>query len=425
MLKSKISRHNRQSRRFFMKNDLYNEMKIRKIDWLILSGNRSYTPDIIYILGDAALAHPIILIEKNNEPIIIYEPMEKEEALKTGGRIYSREEILPRSKAMEFNCDKDRQTAFYANLFEKFSIKGNILFCGNDEINNSFILHEIVSSFNEINMVSYEHRNIFHQIRQIKEKHEIDHIRDVSKKTVKIFSGIDNFLSKGVFSGENIKDETGKNITLGDIRRLVLKIMAEENLTFEQVPIIAMGKDGSSPHCRGNDQQELIQGQSIVMDISPKNLLSGYFSDMTRTICVGQPCEHLQETYDTVKKAYELSLKYIRQGIKLCEPDMEVSSFFRAKGHKVVMDSPGIIEGYTHSLGHGIGLNLHELPRVSAYNIDDSQIFQPNMVFTIEPGLYYESKNLGVRLEDTFCLNSNGELENLTQYPMNLQIGTH
>lgn len=408
-----------------MKSCLQGEMEKRNIDWIILSGDRSYTPDIVYMLGNAGLCHPIILIKKGDEPIIIYEPMEKEEALKIGAKIYSREEFLPRSQALLLANDKDRQTTFYSNLFNKFSVNGNVLFCGNDEISNTFILHEIVSSFNFINISSYEHKNIFHQIRQTKEKYEIEHIRDASKKTVKIFTEIDKFLYRGVLSGDSIKDESGEKIKLGDIRNLVMKIIAEENLTPDQIPIIAMGKDGSSPHCRGNDSQEIIQGQPIVMDISPKSSITGYFSDMTRTICIGKPSDQLQEIYDTVKEAYDISLKSVNLGEKLCNPDIAASEFFKSKGHPVVMDAPGITEGYTHSLGHGVGLNIHELPRVSAYNREDSQIFKPNMTFTIEPGLYYESKSIGVRLEDTFCINENGELENLTEYKMILQVSTN
>jgi len=405
-----------------MKTCLQKEMKIRNIDWIILSGSRASTSDIVYMLPNAGLVHPVILIKQAAEPIVIYEPMEKEEALKTGLDIYSKEDILPRAKSLALSSEKERLEIFYSNLFEKFKVKGNVLFCGNDEINNSFILHELVSSMPYINLVSDENKNIFHVARQTKENYELDILRDISFKTVKIFSEIETFLRKGILSGDHIKNETGENIKIGDIRKLVLKIMAAENLIPEQIPIIAMGKDGSSPHCRGNDSEDIITGLPIVIDISPKSVLNGYFSDMTRTVCVGKPSAQIREIYETVKSAYELSLKYITEGVRLCEPDIAVSEYFKSKNHKVVMDSPGITEGYVHSLGHGIGLDVHELPRISVYNRDDSQVFKKFMAFTIEPGLYYEDKNLGIRLENTFCINEKGELENLTEFPMNLEI---
>ncbi len=406
-----------------MKSCLQREMDARNLDWIILSGDTVSTPDIRYILGKSNLIRPTILIRKKSEPVVVYEPMEREEAVKSGMDVFSREDILPRSKILALPGEKDRQISFFSALLDRFSVSGNVLFSGNDEILNSFAIHEfLISHRKDITIAAYENKSLFQTVRQTKEDYELDLLRDVSVRTMKIFGEIFSFLRKSRLVNGVLKNDSGASVLLGDIRKLVLRVMAAESLTPEQIPIIAMGKDGSSPHCRGTDSMEIKQGMPIVMDISPKCSVSGYFSDVTRTVCVGKAPDQLCDIYSQVKQAYEIAVKSVACGKKLSHPDKMVSEYFRSKKHPVVMDTPGITKGYTHSLGHGVGLEIHELPRVSAYNDDDAKIFQPSMAFTIEPGLYYGNMDLGVRLENTFCLDADGKLENLTEMPMELEI---
>jgi len=95
---------------------------------------------------------------------------------------------------------------------------------------------------------------------------------------------------------------------------------------------------------------------------------------------------------------------------------------FSEMGHKTIKDNPQTQEGYVHSLGHGVGLNIHEYPRMSS-NFKEDRL-APGSVVTVEPGLYYPEKGMGVRLEDTVWIRPDGEAEILAEYPHDLIIPT-
>ena len=89
---------------------------------------------------------------------------------------------------------------------------------------------------------------------------------------------------------------------------------------------------------------------------------------------------------------------------------------FERNGHKTPLHTDAPVEGYVHSLGHGLGLNVHERPW-SGLTATDDNILKPGVVMTIEPGLYYPEKGMGVRIEDSFWVNPDGKIELLAEYP--------
>jgi Xaa-Pro aminopeptidase len=95
--------------------------------------------------------------------------------------------------------------------------------------------------------------------------------------------------------------------------------------------------------------------------------------------------------------------------------------FFEAKGHPTARTNPGGHDGYVHSLGHGVGLDIHEEPRLSIA-AGNATLLAPGHVVSIEPGLYYPDRGFGVRVEDTIALRSDGSVLNLTQFPYDLVV---
>jgi Xaa-Pro aminopeptidase len=94
---------------------------------------------------------------------------------------------------------------------------------------------------------------------------------------------------------------------------------------------------------------------------------------------------------------------------------------FEAKGHPTIRQNPLTQEGYVHSLGHGVGLHIHEQP-FSGPNSSDNEKLVPGVVVTVEPGLYYPDERLGVRLEDTVWMRPDGQVEVLAEYPLDLVL---
>ncbi len=404
-----------------MKDLLFAEMDKRKIDWIILSGRRTFTTNLIYFLPCAFVVHPYLIIKKAHEPILIYENMEKTEALKSGYKCFSRDEIISRTELLAISEPTEKVTAFYEALFKKFQISGNVFFSGLEPVEESFVVKAFLQK-NADFVNSVYSPSLFPVLRRTKSPSEAVFMRDSAQATVKMFENVYSYINRCHLSGNTILNENNIPVTLGDLRNVVLSTAAESGFLFEDPPIIAMGRDAASPHCRGRDSMEIKQGYPIVMDLSPKSSSHGYFSDMTRTFCIGKAAFELKEMYETVKTAYNSVLGSIKPGTALSLPDIHVSEYFKAQGHPVVMDKTGIASGYVHSLGHGIGLDVHEEPRISTYNRDENAVFMCGDVFTIEPGLYYEDRETGIRLEDSFMLNEKGELENLTEFPMELEI---
>ena len=167
--------------------------------------------------------------------------------------------------------------------------------------------------------------------------------------------------------------------------------------------IVASGPNGALPHHRPSDKV-IQQGEPIVIDMGAK--VRGYCSDITRTVVVGKPDSKVKEVYDTVLAAQLTAIATVASGMSGHEADDLARS---------VIEKAGYGDNFGHSLGHGIGLAVHENPRVGP-NADDK--VDASMVFTIEPGIYLPGWG-GVRIEDMVVLE-NGKTRILTKTPKGL-----
>ncbi|ACV63473.1 peptidase M24 [Desulfofarcimen acetoxidans DSM 771] len=168
--------------------------------------------------------------------------------------------------------------------------------------------------------------------------------------------------------------------------------------------IVASGTRSSMPH--GVASEKLIKpGELLTMDFGA--VYQGYHSDITRTVLIGTSTAKQSEIYRIVLEAQIAALAAVRSGIKASEVD---------KAARDIIASYGYGENFGHSTGHGLGLNIHENPRLAA---KDETILLPGMVVTIEPGIYIPDWG-GVRIEDTVVVEENG-CQILTRSPkMNL-----
>jgi Xaa-Pro aminopeptidase len=171
-------------------------------------------------------------------------------------------------------------------------------------------------------------------------------------------------------------------------------------------PIVASGLNAAHPHARPTDRT-LREGELVVIDMG--GITNGYASDMTRTVALGEPKPAAQEGYEAVLRAQKAALGAARAGMTGEELDAVARS---------VLDEAGLESFFTHGLGHGIGLQVHEWPRVS--RTSDAELPEGACV-TIEPGVYVPDESYGVRIEDIVVLR-NGGSENLTRSPKDLLV---
>jgi len=156
--------------------------------------------------------------------------------------------------------------------------------------------------------------------------------------------------------------------------------------------IIASGARSALPHGRASNQP-IKPGGFVVCDFGV--ILAGYCSDQTRTIWVGSVPDEARRAYEAVREAQQAAIAAVRPGIPVGEVD--------AAARKVLRKA-GLGRYFTHSTGHGVGLEIHEAPRVAD---GQPEILQPGMVITIEPGVYFPGK-WGVRIEDMVAVTAGG-----------------
>ena len=163
-----------------------------------------------------------------------------------------------------------------------------------------------------------------------------------------------------------------------------------EGMSFET--IVASGPRSALPHGRATSHRLPRKG-FLTLDFGV--ILKGYCSDMTRTVFLGQPTRRERFTYDSVLEAQQAAVEAVKPGVSCGDVDEAARSVLRKAG----------LAGYfTHSTGHGVGLEIHEAPRIGA---DQSQFLLPGMVVTIEPGVYIAGQ-FGVRIEDMVAVTQGG-----------------
>lgn len=184
---------------------------------------------------------------------------------------------------------------------------------------------------------------------------------------------------------------------------LALKKRGVTHMSFDTT--VLAGDHAASPHGK-TGERKLQKGDLVLFDLGVVH--KGYCSDITRTLALGEPGEEQKKVYDIVLEAELAALHAVKPGVTAAELD--------GISRKVIEDA-GYGEFFTHRLGHGLGISVHEFP--SLHGSNDMKM-EAGMVFTIEPGIYIPGK-VGVRIEDDLAVTENG-VEVLTKYPKELQI---
>jgi Xaa-Pro aminopeptidase len=175
--------------------------------------------------------------------------------------------------------------------------------------------------------------------------------------------------------------------------------------------IVAGGDQACDPHERGSGP--LSTNSLIILDIFPRDAKTGYWGDMTRTVVRGRASEAQRKLWETVKDGQELALREIKDGIDGMKIHKAIQALFKKRGYPTeVRDGQNV--GFFHGTGHGLGLEIHEYPRLQKVVLKDRQ------VLTVEPGLYYPGLG-GVRHEDVVVVTKKG-CKILSHFPKPLEI---
>ena len=217
------------------------------------------------------------------------------------------------------------------------------------------------------------------RFRMTKDDEELARIRSAVQLGARIFDRAIEILRPGIKESEVAAE-----------MELVARRGGAEEMSFPT--IIASGPRSALPHGRASNQP-IAPGGFVVCDFGV--ILLGYCSDQTRTVWVGPVPREARDAYQAVLDAQQAAIEAVRPGIAASDVDEEA---------RKVLKKAGLGCYFTHSTGHGVGLEIHETPRVAN---GQRELLQPGMVITIEPGVYFPGK-WGVRIEDMVAVTAGG-----------------
>ena len=375
--------------------DLDPLMKARGIGTLVVPMHEAMHASFRWITRGAKVTKGYAVKAAGREPFLVAYPMEREEAAATGVAVRDVHDFGYDSFFGRGRSPAEAYAMFFDRVLRDTGCTGPILFSGHAPI------HLYGGVFEIMRTAGWElHRSGGEDLVQIARKRkdawEIDAIRSVGERTEQVVGAVRDLLR-----------HPPADLRVGDLKDLVSREIVRLGMIEDHETILSHGRDAGIPHSRGDASQRIEPSVPIVLDIFPADRTSGYFFDLTRTFCIGEVPEELRAVHADVLAAYRLAADRMHPGTKASSHQAAVCDFFEARGYATTRSNPATREGYVHSLGHGVGLDIHERPSFSLSEANED-VVEAGDVLTIEPGLYFPDRGIGVRIEDTFVITAGG-----------------
>ncbi len=365
---------------------------------LLIIDSSEQNADLLYRTG-FFIPDPAIFVEHRKKKMLFLSDLELERGKKEA-RV---DMVLPLSEYRKRISPKRRSKAGFTEIvdliFKEYGIKRAVV-PGRFPLKYADELRKLGYK------ITYKKREPFFEERLKKTPREVEYIREALRKTARAMGlAIEMIASSEVRKGRLFLD--GKELTSERIKGEVNAELSRMGYVASHT-IVACGVHSSMPHHSG--EGPIFVNQPIVIDIFPRSQKNGYFGDMTRTVVKGTPSAELRRMYRAVLEGQRLAISLIRDGVKAKEVHQAVVELFKKLGFETG-NIDGKQQGFIHSTGHGLGLEIHEPPRIGP----GDDVLQEGNVVTVEPGLYYERLG-GIRIEDVVVVKKDGCV-NLTRYP--------
>ncbi len=407
-----------------MKNDIDQLMEQKNIDAMLVVGSARHNSAMVYFTGVVHASDALLIKKRGESAVLIHNSMERDEAARSGLETKSFDDYELEKYLTEFDGNKTKALAHrMRDILDDFQVSGRVSLYGKSDVGVFYgLLNEIRSILDAIEFVS-ETRfdSVLMQARITKDEEEVDRIRKVGEITVSTVENVAGFLKSHKVKDGILVNRQDQVLTIGEVKRRINLWLTMRGVENPEGTVFAIGSDAGVPHSEGLDHQPVEIGKTIVFDIFPCEVGGGYFFDFTRTWCLGYAPDEVQKVYDDVLDVYNKVYEAIEPN-RLCSDFQELTcDLFEAKGHPTIKSDRKTLTGYVHSLAHGIGLDVHEGPDFYKRETNKS-ILLPGSVITVEPGLYYPERGMGVRLEDTVWVRPDGTLETLVEYSKDLVL---
>lgn len=403
-----------------MKSDIDALMVSRNFAAIIVFGNAENNPPMTYLTGGGHVSAATLIKKRNEGAVIFCNGMERDEAAKSKLEVRLYDEYPWQDLLRDAQGDTALMAALrLKNILIDMGINGRVGIYGHTDLSGVFAL---LSHFQKI-MPSVElvgetrENSLFMYAMETKDIAEVARIRSIGKVTTDVVSLTAEFLTScEVNADEVLLNGDGSLLKLGDVKKKINLWLAQRGAVPSEGFIFSIGRDAGVPHSQGNPDDLMRLGQTIVYDIYPQESGGGYFYDFTRTWSLGYATPEALKLYDQVQNLYEKIVLNLEMNAKFKDYQSMTCDYFEKFGHFTVRSQKAPLEGYIHSLGHGVGLNIHERPWSGLTSTDDN-LLKPGVVMTIEPGLYYPEQGMGFRIEDTYWMSADGKIELLAEFP--------
>ena len=408
-----------------MKTDLDPIMQARKIDALLVLGDAEHNSPMYYLTGGGHVNAATLIKPRGEAATLFHSDIEREEAAKTGLKTvsYSKYSLKELRKEAAGDMLKIAALRLKKMLADCGVTSGRVGVYGHTDLSDSFLMLVTAQKLMpEVEFIGESGMDsVFLQAMETKTADEIARIREMGRITTEVVGQVKDFLTgHAVGADEVLLKSDGKPLTISDVKAKINLWLAERGAENPESTIFSIGRDAGFPHSVGTPSDPIRLGKTIIFDIFPCEAGGGYFYDFTRTWCLGYAPEAEQKLYDEVREVYETIIAKLESGMPFGAVQRLTCELFEAQGHPSPLNTDAPLEGYVHSVGHGLGVNVHERPWARMEQKDG--LLQPGVVFTIEPGLYYPERGMGVRIENTYWARPDGTFERLAEFDFGLVL---
>jgi Xaa-Pro aminopeptidase len=406
-----------------MKADLDALMRTENVDAMMILGNAQHNPAMVYMTGGGHILNAILIKKTGTTPVLFHGPMERDEAARTGLQTISLAKYPLSGFLKEANGDRILAQAIRLKqiLADAGVVKGKVALYGLVELSKTYHDLSRLEAISELSFDGDLSGQVLQKAASTKDLNEIERIRNMAKITAQVVGNTADFLSSLPVEHGKLMKSADTPLTIGDVKKRINLWLAEAGAENPEGTIFAIGKDAGVPHSSGTSADLVETGKTIVFDIFPCEPGGGYYYDFTRTWCLGEAPDEVIKVYQQVMDVYQKITTSLEVGALFSVYQTKTCDYYEEMGHPTLRNHPEAEVGYVHSIGHGLGLNVHEKP-FSGSTAGTDETLVPGSVFTIEPGLYYPEKGFGVRIEDSFWVTSDNRFEKFVDYSYDLII---
>ncbi|MGH9382443.1 MAG: M24 family metallopeptidase [Thermoanaerobaculia bacterium] len=370
-------------------------------------------PDLAPFVGIAHLGVAGALAVARERPLLAYTtPMEREEAASTGLALLTPEETD--FSRLRRELGEEAAIAHLAARLAEGRVRSGARIAVAGRLPAGWSL-ELLHRLREQGWDVFSGHQLARRWRKTKTPWQLDDIREAAQGACEALRGAADMLARAEPDEDGVLRLDHHPLTCRDLRRTVAEALARHELEQPEGNIVSAGTDAAVPHSRSNPDRVLRAGETILVDVFPRRKL---FADCTRTFVVGTPCDPVRQAFQATLEVLNESHRDAKAGVAARHLHEDASARFEAAGYATLRTNPQTTTGFVHTLGHGVGFELHEEPSFRAAPEDGGRL-APGDVFTLEPGLYDPEAGWGIRLEDLIHLGPDGP-ENLTPLPYDL-----